>query len=268
MTHVSRAPRAPARPGLAAIAAAAALAAAGVSPAMAQTTAAGTPGQSQWGLGAAAFWTDHAYRDFDNKVRPLPMVSYENKWISASVPTLDLKLPSGSDALSFRLRARYAGDGYKASDSPYLDGMDKRKSSVWVGGAVLWKTDVVNLSAELLADAMRESKGTRAKLQAERRFAFGAIGLTPRLATEWVDSKYVDYYYGVQASEVRAGRSRYEGDSTVNVQAGLRVDYTLARQHTFFVDFNATRLGSAIKDSPLIDKSTQTGVGVGYLYRF
>lgn len=32
------------------------------------------------------------YRDFDDKTQILPMITYENKWVSLSVPTLDLKL--------------------------------------------------------------------------------------------------------------------------------------------------------------------------------
>ncbi|WP_244545103.1 MipA/OmpV family protein [Collimonas sp. OK607] len=35
-----------------------------------------------------------------------------------------------------------------------------------------------------------------------------------------------------------------------------------------FVDAHSTRFGSAIKDSPLVDQSGQTGISLGYLYRF
>jgi outer membrane scaffolding protein for murein synthesis (MipA/OmpV family) len=105
-------------------------------------------------------------------------------------------------------------------------------------------------------------------LQIDRRFAAGAFGVTPRLAAEWVDSNYVDYYYGVTAGEVMAGRPSYQGVSTVNTEAGIRLDWRPALNHSVFVDLGATRMGGGIQDSPLVEKSTQYGAGFGYFYRF
>ncbi|GAA5236250.1 MipA/OmpV family protein [Verticiella sediminum] len=224
-------------------------------------------GSGRWALGIGAVVLDKPYRDFDRKVLPLPLISYESKWISATAPTFDVKLYS-TDALSFRLRARWSGDGYEAKDSAVLTGMDERKSSLWAGGAVTWKTGFANFSGEVLADAMGNSKGTRAKLQIDRRFAAGKFGFTPRLAAEWVDDKYVDYYYGVQQSEAQAGRAFHEGKATTNLQFGLRMDYSPSRHHTVFVDVGATRFGSSVKDSPLVDKTTGTTLALGYAYRF
>jgi outer membrane protein len=221
----------------------------------------------QWALGFGAVVLDKPYRDFDREVLPLPLISYESKWISATLPTFDVKLYS-TETLSFRLRTRWSGDGYEAKDSPILSGMDERKSSLWAGSAVTWKTGFANLSGEVLADAMGNSKGTRAKLQIDRRFAAGKFGFTPRLAAEWVDDKYVDYYYGVRQSEAQAGRAFYEGKATTNVQAGLRMDYSPSRHHSMFVDVGATRFGSSVEDSPLVDKTTGTTLALGYAYRF
>ncbi|MEM4986190.1 MipA/OmpV family protein [Collimonas sp. H4R21] len=222
---------------------------------------------STWTLGGGVSVIKKGYRDIDRDVLPLPLISYESKWISASVPTLDVKLNSNEN-LSMRLRARYAGDGYDTDDSPFLAGMDDRKGSIWIGGAVIWRPQFANLSAEVLHDVSGYSKGVRAKLQVNRRFAFGTFGVTPRLGVEWVDSKYVDYYYGVKTSEVRAGRGFYQGNSTANIEAGVRLDYSIARRHTVFFDVRSSRFGSAIKDSPLVDQSSETGVSLGYIYRF
>lgn len=233
----------------------------------AQTQASSEPGQSSWGLGVGVIAVDKPYRNFKTKAEGMPVVSYENKWISASIPTFDVKLYTG-DTLSFRLRARYAGDGYEADDSPFLAGMAERKSSLWAGGAVIWKTDFANFTGEILADAMGKSKGTRSRVQVDRRFVAGKFGVTPRLAAEWVDDKYVDYYYGVRPSEVTATRTFYEGKSTTNIHVGLRVDYTPAQHHTLFLDLGASRFGSTVKDSPLVDKPNQSSIGLGYIYRF
>lgn len=238
------------------------------SAALAQSNQADSGAESQWSLGLGAVTRQKAYRDIDRYNMAMPLLNYENKWVSFSVPKLDIKLYSGP-SLSFRLRARYAGsEGYESSDSPYLAGMDDRKGGFWAGAAVLWKNDIANVSAELLGDASGNSKGSRFKLQVDRRFGVGAFGFTPRLGVEWYDRKFVDYYYGVKASEALIGRSAYQGESSDGVEAGLRIDYSPARQHNLFLDFGVTQFGGAIKDSPLVEKSSQSTVSLGYLYRF
>ena len=220
-----------------------------------------------WGLGVMAGFGKKAYRDFDDKAMALPLITYENNWVSLMGPRLDFKLPPVGD-LSFRLRLQYSGDGYEADDSPYFNGLEERKSSVWAGGAVQWKNPVANLSAELLGDVSGKSKGATFKLQADHRFQIGATDITPRVALIGLDGKYVDYYYGVRANEARADRAAYGGEHTFNVEAGLRLGHVLAQRHIVFVDMSVTRLGSSITDSPLVDRSTEGGVRLGYLYRF
>lgn len=255
-------------PSKAGLIAAIALSVAWTSSASAQTLTSAESDESSWGLGVGVVAIEKPYRDIDTETLGMPIVSYESKWFSASLPTFDVKLYRG-ESLSFRLRARYAGgDGYEAEDAPILTGMEERKASLWAGAAVIWKTDFANFTGEVLADAMSESKGSRARLQVDRRFAAGKFGFTPRLAAEWVDDKYVDYYYGVRQSEVTATRAFYEGKSTTNFQAGLRMDYTLAEQHVLFLDLSASRFGSTVEDSPLVDKPDQTAIALGYVYRF
>ncbi|WP_227014124.1 MipA/OmpV family protein [Enterobacter cloacae complex sp. P38RS] len=223
--------------------------------------------ESTWGIGVAGGMQYRVYRDFDNRVRGLPMITYENKWIQVAGPGLDVKLPS-LGPVSFRLRGRYLMEEFDSGDSPYFAGMRDRDSSFWVGGAAIWRTGIANLSAEVLTDAMSNSKGTRATLQIDRRFTAGPIGLTPRLAAEWVDSKYVDYYYGVRSDEAQSWRPAYSGSSSVNTEIGLRVDWQPVPKHTVFLDMGAKHMGSSIRNSPLVEKSTQYGVGLGYQYRF
>src|SRR5688572_4643684 len=57
---------------------------------------------SSWGLGVGVGVERKPYRDFDNKTRLLPLLTYESKWISLSGLSADLKLPSAGP-VSFRL---------------------------------------------------------------------------------------------------------------------------------------------------------------------
>ncbi|MGJ7543095.1 MipA/OmpV family protein [Variovorax sp. LT1R16] len=224
-------------------------------------------GRSQWGLGVGLGFERKPYREFDDKAQGIPLILYENKYVNLVGPTLDVKLPSAGP-VSFRLRARYVDEGYKSDDSPFLAGMDERKASFWLGGAATWRNDFGNLSAEFLADGSGNSKGTKFKLQLDRRLKSGAFDITPRIAANWMDKKYVNYYYGVSSTEVTADRAFYEGRSAVNFELGVRVGYDIAPKQNVFVDLSATTLGSGIKNSPLVDRSSSATVRVGYVYRF
>jgi outer membrane protein len=243
-----------------AVAASAAASVAATQPAAAQ-------GQDSLVVGAGGATIDRPYRGMDNKNIGIPLVNYENQWVSVGLPMIDLKA-FDAGPVSLRLRARYSFDGYKASDSNFFQGMDDRKDSAWLGAAAIWRTDMFSLSGEVLADVTNHSKGTRAKFTLDHRYSFGSLGVTPRLGGEWVDSKYVTYYYGVKDSEAIANRPAYEGGSTFNEQAGLRLDYSFAGHHNVFVDAGYTHFGNSIKDSPLVDRTGQGVFSLGYLYRF
>jgi outer membrane scaffolding protein for murein synthesis (MipA/OmpV family) len=116
--------------------------------------------------------------------------------------------------------------------------------------------NIANVSAELLGD-VGNSKGSR-KLQwiGDSRWS---VRPHATMGVEWYDSKFVDYYYGVKASEAVVGRSAYQGKSQWR-GSGLRIDYSPARQHNLYLDFGITQFGSAIKDSPLVEKANQSTV--------
>lgn len=223
--------------------------------------------ESKWGLGLGLGTERSPYRDFNDKVQGLPLIYFENQWVSLLGPTLDIKVPSAGP-VTFALRARYSGEGYKAGDSSYLAGMDKRKASLWAGIAATWQNDLGNLSGEWLEDASGNSKGRKIKLQVDRRFQNGAFDFTPRLAAHWVDSKYVNYYYGVKTSEALPQRRAYRGDTSTNMELGITVGYALAPRQSLVLDVSTTHYGKGIKNSPLVDHSSSNGVRLGYLYLF
>ncbi len=73
---------------------------------------------------------------------------------------------------------------------------------------------------------------------------------------------------GVRSSEATAGRAAYASKATTNTELGARVIYGLDAQQSVFMDLHVTALGSAIKNSPLVDRSSVAGVRLGYAYRF
>jgi outer membrane protein len=248
-------------------------AAAAAVPAMAQTAgaaddaAAQNSSASHWGLGLAASVERSPYRDYGNKTRVLPLITYDGPRFRLQGTTADLKLGSLS-SVDFSLRAKYSGEGYSSGDAAILNGMEDRKSSFWAGGAAIWRSPLARISLEWLGDVSGNSSGQTLRLGAERGFSFGKARLTPHLGASWLSSNYTDYYYGVRQSEATSARRAYSAGSTVNLTAGLRVDYALTASQSLIMDASVTRYGSAISDSPLVDRSSSPALRLGYLYKF
>ncbi|GAB4059013.1 MipA/OmpV family protein [Uliginosibacterium sediminicola] len=221
-----------------------------------------------WGLGLGLGVQKKAYSGADTRLKVLPNFYYDNRWVRVAGTGIDVKAGS-LGAVSFALRTRLAlGDGYKSSDADILDGMNKRKGSVWVGPSLLWRTALVDVAAEALMDASAYSKGTQASLSVAHSFRQGPWSLEPRLSMNWLSAKYVDYYYGVEAAEARLDRAAYDGRATLNLSTSLRLGYAIDKHQSLSLDAGVRRLGNSIVDSPLVDKRTQPIFGMGYMYRF
>lgn len=222
---------------------------------------------ASWGAGIALWPERKPYRDFDNKTRVWPLLTFENRWVSVFGPRVEFKL-GRSGPVSYGLTVGYAGEGYKPGDSPFLAGMDKRRAGIWAGARLGLQLGMSSMVADWTADASNHSQGQRLRLGFEHRVPLGDFGLTPRLTATWLDHAYVDYYYGVRPSEATSTRAAYAPGSTVNTEFAVRMDYRLAPQQVLFADVGVVALGQAIKRSPLVDRRTLPEVRLGYLYRF
>ncbi|MDR6981936.1 outer membrane protein [Rheinheimera pacifica] len=230
-------------------------------------------GSSSWGLGLAVVSSQKAYTDIDRKTRVLPILSYENRYIRLAGPELAVKLPgyqfSESNNINFSILGKYDFTDYKQSDAPILNGMEDRDGGFWAGFKAEWQNSLVDISAEYVTEVSGDSEGSAFNFGLERTWHFKQhFMFTPRVVVSLLDKKYVDYYYGVRANEVTVGRAYYQGESAVNIEVGARGGYMFKQKHLVFLDVSVTSLASEIKDSPLVDSSTENRVMLGYMYRF
>ncbi|KAF1716424.1 hypothetical protein CSC74_11385 [Pseudoxanthomonas yeongjuensis] len=224
--------------------------------------------QSHWGLGLGAGVMQKPYRDIGADTLALPIIVYDSEWIDVSGGSISLKLPSAGP-VSFALSADFSNDGYEASDSSFLAGMDERKDMFWAGALVRWENSVADLSATWSTDISGYSKGRKFSIEIERSFEAGRFEFAPRIRAVWLDEKYVNYYYGIRADEITPTRAFYAPEATVNVEAGLRTSYRLpSGKSSVFLDLSVQSLGAEIKDSPIVDASTESSVFLGYVHTF
>lgn len=233
----------------------------------------GGPDDSHWGLGLAVMNKQEAYTGMDRKTRVLPVLRYENDWLKIAGLGVELKLPGlalgDAGQLQFSLVGKGLLSGYKAKDSPFLAGMAERKGGFWMGARAEWENDWLDVGASWTADGSGKSKGQIVSLELQKTLRLGRqFMLMPHAEANWLDKKYVDYYYGVRAGEATAGRAAYTGKAGVNLGVGLRGVYMLDRQQSLMVDLRVTSLAKSIKNSSIVDRSNENGLLLGYTYRF
>lgn len=241
-------------------------------PAFAQGATDGEP-SSTWALGVGVISKQQPYTDIDRDNQVFPLLQYENKYVQIFGPQIGFKLPGldigESQRLNFSIVGKYDGSGYEAKDARILRGMDERKGGIWVGAEVEWKNELADVKAAWLTDASSHSKGQKFSLGVEKTWHFGEhMMLTPRVEASWHDKKYIDYYYGVTDSEARADRLAYTGKAGTSAEVGVRGIYMFDQTHSLFMDVSVSSLPKEIKDSPLVDSSTENRILLGYIYRF
>lgn len=220
---------------------------------------------THWGLGVGAGIEQAPYKGYGTKYTPIPLISFDNKWVHAFGTAVDLKIGKWSN-VSLALRGQYAiGDGYKASHAPILSGMQNRNGAFWYGPALAWHTAYGTLSGDFLEGG---NKGQKATIDFSKTFEYGKFEFEPHAGVDWLSSKYVDYYFGVRSSEARAGRPEYAGKATYDISVGTRIDYKFTRHQILILDVGVAHLGSGITDSPLVGKRYIPQARVGYLYEF
>lgn len=233
------------------------------------------PQGTEWGLGIGVIAKQDAYKGIKRDTQVVPVLRFENEYVEFFGLGLEVKLPSVKlgerSRLKFGLVGEYDMSGYEAEDTrktPILAGMTERKGGLWAGAKAEWENEIVNVSAEWTA-ASGSSKGRKFSLGLEKEWHLGEHAmLTPYVTANWLDKKYVDYYYGVRAAEATAGRAAYVGKAGVNVDVGLRAMYLFDQHHSILFDVGITRLAKQIKDSPIVDRSSTTKVILGYIYNF
>ncbi len=230
----------------------------------------GPPPGGGWTMGIFGFSSDTPYGFRDTAGAPL--IEYENEYFKLGLPSTEVKLPwISNEQLSFGLTVDIFGSegGYEASDATILHGMAERKSGVWAGATMNFRSEWVELSLKALGDLGGDSEGTSVEFEASHTFFVSdRFTISPKIGAVWLDDKTVDYYYGVRAGEATATRAAYTGEATVNVRLGVNFGYMLTERQMLMLDISATKLGSGITDSPIVVDDTVTSVGLGYMFRF
>ena len=145
--------------------------------------------------------------------------------------------------------------GFHASDGAKLAGMATRRGSLSGGPTFDWQSDWGALSLGYFSDLSSASRGGYADalfnkplIHDSRWDVSGTIELSR------LDSKVVNYYFGVTPSEVTAMRPLYQPGATTNITPWITGQYNWTKRNALMFGANATWLGSAAARSPIVER--------------
>lgn len=223
--------------------------------------------EGHWGVGVIGIWQDQGYKNISSTTTVVPAVLYQSDKLMWMGPQLNYKFWE-ANGVEFRAHAQYRFDGFDADEDALFEGMEDRDGALDIGLGMRYKTSVGVFGLTFLQDVTNTHEGN--EISADYRYPIRYQGhmFSPYIAMSYSSKALTDYYFGVRESEVRADRAFYEGDATVNVEAGVNTIWSIADQQQIIANLSYTAYGSEIKDSPLVDGSGNLSLLVGYVYRF
>jgi outer membrane protein len=241
-------------------------------PLYAQEESAETPPQApsevQWSIGIGGFSSPRPYVGAENSqiVAPLVEVTYKKIYvqgIQAGYRFFD------TGKFSLDARAGIVFNGLDPDDSPYLEGMNKRRPSIEGGVVFAWKPGKFRLSNAFYTDLLGRSYGQQASSDFSRTWNFNRYrwGVTPSVGVVWQSSNFIDYYYGVTEEEARPGRPPFSGHSVINFRSSLLGYFFVTMRLRLVGLVRIQRLDNEIIDSPIVDQQRGIFGLVGITYR-
>ncbi|WML89275.1 MipA/OmpV family protein [Thiothrix lacustris] len=216
-----------------------------------------------WNVGLAATMSQSPFVDGDNALGGKP-VMLSNDEFDIAGPTLSF---NATPQREFYVGAGLDSWDHERGDSPTLQDMKSldRAINLRVGGA--WKLASGNATVDLAQDVTAH-KGAQVKARYTQRLAGSYAAVRPYVEAQWLSADMTDYYVGVDADEVKAGRPAYQADAALALKAGLLLEQPISKRLTLVGEANVTGYDSAISDSPIIDNSTIWGGALGVAYRW
>lgn len=161
-----------------------------------------------------------------------------------------------------------AGDGYERSDSPRLQGMQRRGAHTDIG----LHLDVMSVAGQSSVSVQRDvsgrSDGWLASVSHALPIPAGPVIIAPMLRLDYFSAHHATYYYGVRRAEVRPDRAAYRAHAGLHYTAGYMLIWPLSDAWAVMHGIEYTWLDDAIRSSPLVERDHLVGGVVGLTYSF
>jgi len=162
-----------------------------------------------WSVGAGAIYQSSPYRGGEDKLIPIPLITYRGERLRVMGPFAEYVLiPGKQTELVLNLKLDF--EGYEEDDSDVLDGLGDRKATLNAGVSVDHEFDHdISVKVGLLREVLSRHDGWIGEISLGKSFKNRGNFIRPAVFLRWLDSRYTDYYYGVSPSKARDNRPAY-----------------------------------------------------------
>ena len=227
--------------------------------------AAATDPGSGWIFGGGVAVSDPGYIGYTRQLTPIPLVLYHNGRFFFDGFSAGYVLSNGTH-YRFSLVVRPQINRLSASDSPELAGIQTRQWSIDGGANLDLFGDWGRFNAGIAHDLLDRNNGTSINTGYNYSFHIGTWAVTPGLGIRWENSALADYYYGVSPAEAIPGRPAYAPGSAINPYVSLGLSTSINENWQFRGFLQYTRFSSAIRASPIVDRSGSPTLFIGFVY--
>lgn len=221
--------------------------------------------EGQWTVGILGVGATGVYVDEDDAAGFAPLLSYDTE-----------KFHIGLDGLSYQVYDYGLGQldvvlGYRGApafpdDNPLFDGL-KRDDAVELGISTQLEFGNAYLGLDTMTDVTDAHGGTEADLSVGYVVAAGNFQFDAAVGARFRDEKLNQYLYGVTPAEATADRAAFTAENTTTAFANMTVAYAISDNLTAMAQVSFEDIGDN-QDSPLVDKSSSTGIGLGLAWSF
>lgn len=184
---------------------------------------------------------------------PIPAITYTGSRLQIFGPRAQFGLLEAGP-LQFAAVTQYRSAAYQEDDSDILDGMGNRDATLMAGGELKAVLPAgIDLSLNVLHDALDQIGGSEGSLFLDRSFQLGIVRLTPRTGVNWTAERLANHDYGVPASKAVPGRPAYDTGDTLSAETGISALAELTENWWIAASMGVEFLGDEVTDSPLVE---------------
>jgi outer membrane protein len=218
-------------------------------------------------VGLGFLTSPRPYIGADSQSFPIPIVNIKyRRWFLESIRGGYAFVQR--ERLDARAFTQVRFQGLEPDSSPFLEGMETRQRSLDAGVEVIYRERPVGFRVSAQSDVLGRSNGQEASAAAITGAPLGKALVLVGFGPRWLSRDRVNYYYGVRTSEARPGRPQYSAPSTINWDLTVTTIYNPTPRWTVFGLLTREGLGSSIRSSPLVERTSAYSLIAFVSYKF
>lgn len=221
-------------------------------------------------LGASVIYSQSPYKSGQDRYYPVPIINYDGDSFYLNTLQAGYYLwKDRQDQLSLTVLGSPQNYDPDDADDGDMKSLNKRRMTVMAGLSYRHAADWGIVRTTLAGDVLNNSNGIIWDLTYLYNFEFGRFSLTPGIGALWNSSNQNKYYYGISSGESsRSGLDRYDANDSWSPYLELSGGWKITDRWNASISGRYVRLGSEIKDSPMVDRNTQVLLWSGVSYTF